>query len=431
MPFSKFGFGSRSKQPRGEEAALLAAMASADAAARDAWVADHVSGEERRRFVCKQADAIGDFQAATLEELDAFTQSWSPLARARFLRGWRRLRGEAVPSLAPAAVPPSPPAAPPPAPATVPPPAPAAARQSPVVAEQTRPPPAVPPASPEEVIEPPQPPDEHVNDDDDDSGETAPKWACPACTFLNKHKFLACDVCQEPRPDGAAPPPTATPATPPPKLPAKRRQECIDEGPRSTPAAKRARIKPVDDNISVAGPRADDRGPSDDAPRRSGRTEPRSYTDWTDKGDASAAVAPEEPAAKKPARRRAAVSPGPAPKPKRPYKAQKKKRISFLYQLVQLLRDEPDVIRWTREGTIVIPDPTKLACRLPSYFKQSVHQYPSFQRQLINFGFNQQHKSASLLNTVYVRVKGEPLAGVDVSELVHLRPVLKRSPPKK
>ena len=41
------------KQPRGEEAALLAAMASADAAARDAWVADHVSGEERRRFVCE------------------------------------------------------------------------------------------------------------------------------------------------------------------------------------------------------------------------------------------------------------------------------------------------------------------------------------------------------------------------------------------
>ena len=57
--------------------------------------------------------------------------------------------------------------------------------------------------------------------------------------------------------------------------------------------------------------------------------------------------------------------------------------------------------------------------------------FSSFQRQLINFGFNKQHKSASLLNTVYVRVKGEPLAGVDVSELVHLRPVLKRSPPKK
>ena len=100
-------------------------------------------------------------------------------------------------------------------------------------------------------------------------------------------------------------------------------------------------------------------------------------------------------------------------------------------KLVQLIRDEPDVISWTREGTIVIPDPTKLGCRLSSYFKQSVHQYPSFQRQLINFGFNQQHKSASLLNTVYLRVKGEPLAGVDVSELVHLRPVLKRSPPKK
>ena len=100
-------------------------------------------------------------------------------------------------------------------------------------------------------------------------------------------------------------------------------------------------------------------------------------------------------------------------------------------KLVQLIRDEPDVIRWTREGTIVIPDPTKLGCRLARYFKQSVHQYPSFQRQLINFGFNQQHKSASPLNTVYVRVKGEPLAGVDVSELVHLRPVLKRSPPKK
>ena len=89
------------------------------------------------------------------------------------------------------------------------------------------------------------------------------------------------------------------------------------------------------------------------------------------------------------------------------------------------------MIRWTREGTIVIPDPTKLACRLASYFKQSVHQYPSFQRQLINFGFNKQHKSASLLNTVYVRVKGEQLANVDVDQLLRLRPVLERSPPEK
>ena len=80
------------------------------------------------------------------------------------------------------------------------------------------------------------------------------------------------------------------------------------------------------------------------------------------------------------------------------------------------------MIRWTREGYIVIPDPAKLESKLPSYFR---HQhYSSFQRQLNNFGFNKQWKSASPMNSVYVRVKGEPLAGVDVSELVRLRPVL-------
>ena len=40
--------------------------------------------------------------------------------------------------------------------------------------------------------------------------------------------------------------------------------------------------------------------------------------------------------------------------------------------------------------------------------------YSSFQRQLNNFGFNKQHKSASPLNSVYVRIKGEQLADVDV-----------------
>ena len=57
---------------------------------------------------------------------------------------------------------------------------------------------------------------------------------------------------------------------------------------------------------------------------------------------------------------------------------------------------------------------------------RSIHR-----RQLNNFGFNKQHKSASPLNSVYVRIKGEQLADVDVVELLHLRPVLERSPPKK
>ena len=39
---------------------------------------------------------------------------------------------------------------------------------------------------------------------------------------------------------------------------------------------------------------------------------------------------------------------------------------SFSEKLVQLLQEEPDVIRWTREGTIVIPDPAKLESILPT-----------------------------------------------------------------
>ena len=54
---------------------------------------------------------------------------------------------------------------------------------------------------------------------------------------------------------------------------------------------------------------------------------------------------------------------------------------SFPEKLVQLLQEEPDVIRWTREGTIVIPDPAKLEPKLPSYFR---HQhYSSFQFQSV------------------------------------------------
>ena len=48
-------------------------------------------------------------------------------------------------------------------------------------------------------------------------------------------------------------------------------------------------------------------------------------------------------------------------KPKRPRKAPK---ISFPEKLVQLLQEAPDVIRWTREGTIVIPNPKKLERKL-------------------------------------------------------------------
>ena len=81
--------------------------------------------------------------------------------------------------------------------------------------------------------------------------------------------------------------------------------------------------------------------------------------------------------------RRARAEPASAAPPRkshareRRYKPRRRKVIPFLEKLVQLLQEEPDVIRWTREGTIVIPDPAKLEPKLPSYFR---HQhYSSFQ----------------------------------------------------
>ena len=124
----------------------------------------------------------------------------------------------------------------------------------------------------------------------------------------------------------------------------------------------------------------------------------------------------------------------------------------------------PELISWTQEGTIVIPDPNELevraarapclassfsprrkSCRYTSatsttrrssassttrarrVLRAPRSEVPSTLAAPAQFGFNKLHKSSSRQGSVYVRVKGEQLKNMDFVELLQLRPVLERN----
>lgn len=103
------------------------------------------------------------------------------------------------------------------------------------------------------------------------------------------------------------------------------------------------------------------------------------------------------------------------------------KSSTFAIQLVRLLQKEKECLQF-RNGVIYIPDPKALEKKLGAYFRHS--KYTSFQRQLNNFGFNKSDKSSSPKNSVYVKVKGDPVVALE--DLLHLKPLsVKKRPQKK
>ena len=79
------------------------ATADLDAAAKlDAWLKKHVA-EPRRTLARGAASNLSDFATCEAEDLEDCLQisTWPPLARSRFLRAWRKLKGDEAPAPAP------------------------------------------------------------------------------------------------------------------------------------------------------------------------------------------------------------------------------------------------------------------------------------------------------------------------------------------
>ena len=77
-----------------------------DAAAQlDAWLKKHVA-EPRRALARDAASNLSDFATCEAEDLEDCLQisTWPPLARSRFLRAWRKLKGDEAPAPATMAV---------------------------------------------------------------------------------------------------------------------------------------------------------------------------------------------------------------------------------------------------------------------------------------------------------------------------------------
>ena len=77
-----------------------------DAAAElDAWLKRHVA-EPRRALARGAASNLSDYATCEEADLEDVLQisTWPPLTRSRFLRAWRKLKGDEAPAPATAAV---------------------------------------------------------------------------------------------------------------------------------------------------------------------------------------------------------------------------------------------------------------------------------------------------------------------------------------
>ena len=75
------------------------ATADLDAAAQlDAWLKKHVA-EPRRTLARGAASNLSDYATCEEADLEDVLQisTWPPLARSRFLRAWRKLKGDEAP----------------------------------------------------------------------------------------------------------------------------------------------------------------------------------------------------------------------------------------------------------------------------------------------------------------------------------------------